>query len=66
MTIVSNDPAWWLTINAYRFSSYLIVAAFVGVTYDWALNIGQEVELVWRYLGILYSAVGVFCLLTSC
>ncbi|KAG2149120.1 uncharacterized protein EDB93DRAFT_1103678 [Suillus bovinus] len=33
------------------------VAAFVGVTYDWALTFGQEVELVWvRYLGILFAA----------
>ncbi|KAG1908114.1 uncharacterized protein F5891DRAFT_1179633 [Suillus fuscotomentosus] len=39
------------------------VAAFVGVTYDWALTFGQEVELVWRqrwslmtvlYLGVRY------------
>ncbi|KAG1787058.1 uncharacterized protein HD556DRAFT_1449112 [Suillus plorans] len=70
MTIFSNDPAWWPTINAYRFSSYFSVAAFVVVTYDWALTFAQEVELVWRqrwslmtvlylgvrYLGILYAA----------
>ncbi|KAG1794190.1 uncharacterized protein HD556DRAFT_1527256 [Suillus plorans] len=48
-----------------------IVAAFVGVTYDWALTFGQEVELVWRqrwslvtvlylsvrYLGIFFAAL---------
>ncbi|KAG2149111.1 uncharacterized protein EDB93DRAFT_1279480 [Suillus bovinus] len=71
MTIVSNDPTWWPTINAYRFQSYFIVAAFVGLAYDWALTFGQEVELVWRqrwslmtvlyllvrYLGMLYAAL---------
>ncbi|KAG2046188.1 hypothetical protein BDR06DRAFT_205334 [Suillus hirtellus] len=71
MTIFSDDPAWWPTINAYRFSSYFSVAAFVVVTYDWALTFAQEVELVWRqrwslmtvlylgvrYLGILYAAL---------
>ncbi|KAG2107490.1 uncharacterized protein F5147DRAFT_207273 [Suillus discolor] len=73
MTIVLNDPTWWPIINAYRFSSYFSVAAFVGLTYDWALTFGQEVELVWkqrwslmtvlylsvRYLGILYAALGI-------
>ncbi|KAG1798109.1 uncharacterized protein HD556DRAFT_220581 [Suillus plorans] len=71
MTIVSNDPTLWPTINAYSFSSYFSVAAFVVVTYDWALTFGQEVELVWRqrwslmavlylgvrYLGIVYAAL---------
>ncbi|KAG1798188.1 uncharacterized protein HD556DRAFT_1440530 [Suillus plorans] len=47
------------------------VAAFIGVTYDWALTVGQEVELVWRqrwsimtimylsvrYLGILFAGM---------
>ncbi|KAG1775286.1 hypothetical protein EV702DRAFT_455190 [Suillus placidus] len=47
------------------------VAASAGVTYDWALTLGQEVELIWRqrwslmtvlylsvrYLGILYAVV---------
>ncbi|KAG1787054.1 uncharacterized protein HD556DRAFT_1530658 [Suillus plorans] len=73
MTIVLNDPTWWPIINAYRFSSYFSVAAFVGLTYDWALTFGQEVELVWkqrwslmtvlylsvRYLGILYAVLGI-------
>ncbi|KAG2049266.1 hypothetical protein BDR06DRAFT_1012229 [Suillus hirtellus] len=73
MTIVSNDPAWWPAINVYRFSSYFGVAAFVGVTYDWSLTFGQEVELIWRqhwslmtvlylsarYLGILYAATSI-------
>ncbi|KAG2093895.1 uncharacterized protein F5147DRAFT_840412 [Suillus discolor] len=71
MTVVSNDPTWWPAISAYNFSSYFAVAAFVGVTYDWALTFGQEVELVWRqrwslmtvlylsvrYLGILSAAL---------
>ncbi|KAG1790806.1 uncharacterized protein HD556DRAFT_1487914 [Suillus plorans] len=57
MTMVSDDPAWWLTINANRSLSYYIVAVLVGVTYDWALTFGQEVELIWvRYLGILSAA----------
>ncbi|KAG2093888.1 uncharacterized protein F5147DRAFT_657300 [Suillus discolor] len=57
---ISNDPTWWPAISAYRVCSYFAVAAFVGVTYDWALTFGQEVELIWvRYLGIL-SAVQVF------
>ncbi|KAG2136362.1 uncharacterized protein EDB93DRAFT_785906 [Suillus bovinus] len=73
MTIVSNDPTWWPTINADRFSSYFVVAAFAGVTYDWALTFGQEVELIWmqrwslmtvlylsvRYLGIISAAIAI-------
>ncbi|KAG2051933.1 hypothetical protein BDR06DRAFT_562755 [Suillus hirtellus] len=71
MTMVSDDPAWWPTINANRSLSYYFVAVFVGVTYDWALTFGQEVELIWRqrwslmtilylsvrYLGILSAAM---------
>ncbi|KAG2127635.1 uncharacterized protein EDB93DRAFT_1332637 [Suillus bovinus] len=71
MTILSNDPTWWPTIRAYNFSSYFVSAALVGVTYDWVLTFGQEVELVWRqrwslmtvlylsvrYLGIVFAAV---------
>ncbi|KAG2152580.1 uncharacterized protein EDB93DRAFT_1273254 [Suillus bovinus] len=74
MTIVLNDPAWWANINANRIQSYFVVAAIVGVTYDWTLTLGQEVELVWRqrwslmtllylsvrYLGILYAALNMF------
>ncbi|KAG2141143.1 uncharacterized protein EDB93DRAFT_1252614 [Suillus bovinus] len=48
MTIVSNDPTWWPTINANRIESYFVVASFAGLTYDWALTFGQEVELIWR------------------
>jgi hypothetical protein len=71
MTIISNDPATWPVIDAYRFYSYFVVAAFVIVVYDWALIFGQEVELVWkqrwslmtvmylglRYFGMLYLAL---------
>ncbi|KAG2047223.1 hypothetical protein BDR06DRAFT_1014039 [Suillus hirtellus] len=71
MTIVLDDPAWWPIVNAHRTLSYFIVAAFVGMTYDWALTFGQEVELIWRqrwslmtvlylavrYLGISYTAM---------
>ncbi|KAG2051189.1 hypothetical protein BDR06DRAFT_1010557 [Suillus hirtellus] len=49
------------------------VAASVGVTYDWALTLGQEVELVWRqrwslmtilyltvrYLGLLFAVLNI-------
>ncbi|KAG2107479.1 uncharacterized protein F5147DRAFT_802675 [Suillus discolor] len=70
MTIVSNDPTWWSSISVHRFASYFAVAAFVGITYDWVLTLGREVELVWRqrwslvtvlylsvrYLGILSAA----------
>ncbi|KAG2130813.1 uncharacterized protein EDB93DRAFT_1255704 [Suillus bovinus] len=60
MTMVSNDPSWWPFIDAYRFSSYFIVAACVAVVYGWALTFGQEVELVWvRYLGIFYAALNI-------
>ncbi|KIK42070.1 hypothetical protein CY34DRAFT_164656 [Suillus luteus UH-Slu-Lm8-n1] len=61
MTIVSNDPIWWSTIDSYRFTSYFIVASFVAVTYDWALTFGQEVELIWRQrwslMTVLYLTV---------
>ncbi|KAG2341795.1 hypothetical protein BDR05DRAFT_949364 [Suillus weaverae] len=67
MTIISNDPTWWLAIDSYQVFSYFLVASFVVVMYDWALTFGQEVELVWgqrwslmtllylsvRFLGIL-------------
>ncbi|KAG1787201.1 uncharacterized protein HD556DRAFT_1503671 [Suillus plorans] len=69
MTVFSDDPSWRLWITSWRISSYFVVAASVGVTYDWALTFGQEVELVWRqrwslmtilylsarYLGILFA-----------
>ncbi|KAG2048448.1 hypothetical protein BDR06DRAFT_777740 [Suillus hirtellus] len=71
MITVSNDPTLWPAISGYRVCSYFAVAAFVGVTYDWVLTFGQEVELVWRqrwslmtvmyicvrYLGILSAAL---------
>ncbi|KAG2367002.1 hypothetical protein BDR07DRAFT_382387 [Suillus spraguei] len=61
MTIVSNDPIWWPAINSYRILSYFLVAAFTGVTYDWALTFGQEVELIWRQrwslMTVLYLSV---------
>ncbi|KAG1898279.1 uncharacterized protein F5891DRAFT_1190943 [Suillus fuscotomentosus] len=31
MAVVSDDPTWWSTINAYSLCSYFIVAAFVAV-----------------------------------
>lgn len=66
MTLVSNDPGWWPTIDSYRFYSYFAVVASVAVVYDWVLTLGQEVEMVWRqrwslmtvlYLGIRYIGI---------
>ncbi|KAG1760821.1 hypothetical protein EDD22DRAFT_55590 [Suillus occidentalis] len=73
MTFVSNDPSWWPFIDSQVFVSYWLVAAGVVVAYDWALTIGQEIELIWRqrwslmtvlylvirYIGIPYSVVSV-------
>ncbi|KAG1771954.1 hypothetical protein EV702DRAFT_628496 [Suillus placidus] len=67
MTVVSNDPSWWPVINANLISSYFIVAASVGLIYDWALTFGQEIELIWRrrwslmtflYLSVRYVGIG--------
>ncbi|KAG1887779.1 hypothetical protein F4604DRAFT_1177917 [Suillus subluteus] len=67
MTLVSNDPSWWPLINANVIFSYFVVAASVGVMYDWALAFGQEVELIWRqrwslmtffYLSVRYAGIG--------
>ncbi|KAG1778971.1 hypothetical protein EV702DRAFT_1215732 [Suillus placidus] len=53
MTVVSNDPSWWPLISSNIFYSYWMVAAGVVVIYDWALTLGQEIELIWiRYIGI--------------
>ncbi|KAG1733386.1 uncharacterized protein EDB91DRAFT_643945 [Suillus paluster] len=71
MTFVSNDPSWWPAIDFARVFSYFAVASFTALVYDWALTLGEEVELVWRshwsfmtvlyvivrYVGILYSAM---------
>ncbi|KAG2156473.1 uncharacterized protein EDB93DRAFT_913028 [Suillus bovinus] len=57
MPIVSDDPSWWPTINASMISSYFIVAASVGVGYDWALTLAQEVELIWRQRWSLMTAL---------
>ncbi|KAG2368999.1 hypothetical protein BDR07DRAFT_845414 [Suillus spraguei] len=73
MTIISNDPSWWPTIDAYIFLRYWMVAAAAAVVYDWVLSLGQEIELIWkqrwslmtvmylviRYIGILYSIISV-------
>lgn len=54
-------------------SSYFIVAASVGVGYDWALTLAQEIELIWRqrwsmvtglylglrYIGLAYAVISV-------
>jgi len=48
MTVVLNNPSWWPLIDWNMFFSYLAVAAGVVVVYDWALTLGQEIELIWR------------------
>ncbi|OAX44659.1 hypothetical protein K503DRAFT_196076 [Rhizopogon vinicolor AM-OR11-026] len=69
MTVVTNDPSWWSTIDWFRSFSYFIAASFIMVVYDWILSFGQEVNLIWmrgwslmtflylgvRYIGILIS-----------
>ncbi|OAX31496.1 hypothetical protein K503DRAFT_806024 [Rhizopogon vinicolor AM-OR11-026] len=52
MTIVSNDPGWWPTIYIFREDSYVTVASFIVVFYDWALTFGQEFELIWVSTGV--------------
>ncbi|KAJ8579947.1 hypothetical protein M405DRAFT_938956 [Rhizopogon salebrosus TDB-379] len=47
MTVISNDPRWGPTINVIREVSYISVASFAILVYDWALTFGQEFELVW-------------------
>ncbi|KAG2158901.1 uncharacterized protein EDB93DRAFT_430292 [Suillus bovinus] len=60
MNLVLNDHGW-LVITSDRFHSYVAVASFTAVVYDWALTFGREVELVWRQrwtlITILYLAV---------
>ncbi|KAG2095456.1 uncharacterized protein F5147DRAFT_400925 [Suillus discolor] len=66
MTVVSNNPSWWPLIDLNVFLSYWTVAAGVVVVYDWALTLGQEIELIWRqrwspmtllYLVIRYTGI---------
>jgi len=77
--IFLNDPMWWPLINGYRVYSYFVVAASVAVVYDWVLNFGQELELIWRrhwslmtilyisvrYIGILVSVTAMLSCLPS-
>ncbi|KAG2043093.1 hypothetical protein BDR03DRAFT_1005983 [Suillus americanus] len=65
MTPVSNDPSQ-LVVTLDHFYSYVAVASFIAVVYDWALSFGREVELVWRqrwtlitilYLTVRYSGM---------
>ncbi|KAG1744096.1 uncharacterized protein EDB91DRAFT_1080901 [Suillus paluster] len=46
MTLVSNDPSWWPSIQWYHVSSYFSVAASVGLVYDWGEqgNIKQRIS----------------------
>lgn len=76
MTVISDDPSHWSSIYLYNFHSYFIVAASAAIIYDWALALGQEVELIWKrrwslmtflYLSVRYAAlpyVVIFMLIT--
>ncbi|KAG2341202.1 hypothetical protein BDR05DRAFT_965555 [Suillus weaverae] len=66
MTVVSNDPSWWPTINWNIVYSYWTVAAGTVVVYDWVLTLGQERQrwslitvlyLIIRYIGLPYFVV---------
>ncbi|KAG2133244.1 uncharacterized protein EDB93DRAFT_1107625 [Suillus bovinus] len=61
MAIISSDPSWWPLINSHIISSYFIVAASIGVIYDWVLAFGQEIELIlkqrWSLMTVLYLTV---------
>ncbi|KAG2090377.1 uncharacterized protein F5147DRAFT_724770 [Suillus discolor] len=66
MTIVSNSPDLWWSIQYYRVESYYTVASTVVVIYDWALTFEQEFELVWKrrwsvtsvlYLALRYGGI---------
>ncbi|KAG2369001.1 hypothetical protein BDR07DRAFT_844679 [Suillus spraguei] len=69
MTVVSNDPSWWPIIDLNIFVSYWAVAAGVVVMYDWALTLGQEIELIWRQrwslMTVLYLAIRYIAILFS-
>ncbi|KAG2339897.1 hypothetical protein BDR05DRAFT_967513 [Suillus weaverae] len=60
MILVSNDPSL-LVVTLNQFYSYVAIASFTTVVYDWALTFGREVELVWRQrwslMTILYLTV---------
>ncbi|KAG2350208.1 hypothetical protein BDR05DRAFT_4429 [Suillus weaverae] len=66
MTLVSNDPIYWPSINLNIFFSYFAVISTVVVIYDWILAFGHEVELIWRrpwslitvlYVGVRYAGM---------
>ncbi|KAG2129643.1 uncharacterized protein EDB93DRAFT_1256182 [Suillus bovinus] len=47
MSTGSSDTDSWPPIKLVRFYSYFVVASFAIIIYDWALTLGQEIELVW-------------------
>ncbi|KAG2086589.1 uncharacterized protein F5147DRAFT_76126 [Suillus discolor] len=71
MTKISDDPSWWPSIDDHNFYSYWRVAAGFVVVYDWALTLGQEIDLIWgqrwslitvlflviRYIGMPYFVI---------
>ncbi|KAG1810072.1 uncharacterized protein HD556DRAFT_1522466 [Suillus plorans] len=78
MTVISNDPSWWPSINLSIFYSYWTVAAGLVVVYDWVLTLIQEIDLIWtqrwslmtvlylviRYVGIPYSVASILGIIT--
>lgn len=48
MPVVFNDPTVWPVVSSYRISSYFVVAASVGVTYDWGEH-DKITELLMSY-----------------
>ncbi|KAG1734930.1 uncharacterized protein EDB91DRAFT_577017 [Suillus paluster] len=61
MTLISNRPIWWPSINASNVNGYFVVASCAGLVYDFVLSFGQEVELIWKQrwslMTILYLTV---------
>ncbi|KAG2044275.1 hypothetical protein BDR03DRAFT_938802 [Suillus americanus] len=69
MPLISDDPAWWPVIDASIVASYFIVAASVGVWYDWVLRQENDIDsrqrqrwswmtalyLCLRYVGLVYA-----------
>ncbi|KAG1737342.1 hypothetical protein EDD22DRAFT_852184 [Suillus occidentalis] len=49
-------PVGGRTLMQKFFYSYWIVAAGVMVVYDWALTVGQEIELIWPKIGVVLIA----------
>ncbi|KAG2051480.1 hypothetical protein BDR06DRAFT_973792 [Suillus hirtellus] len=53
MTLISNDPSWWPTIDQNIFYSYFVVVSCAAVIYDWGLMFAQERQR-WSMMTVLY------------